>query len=78
MIGVRLTLNDTQDTSLLMLYSSDREHDQTLTSLEASRRLTDAVSLVVNASFFNARTPSSSFGMLSDDDQLSAQLKWFF
>lgn len=77
-IGVRLTLNDTQDTSLLMLYSSDREHDQTLTSLEASRRLTDAVSLVVNASFFNARTPSSSFGMLSDDDQLSAQLKWFF
>ena len=77
-VGVRLLLNDPQDTNFLVLHSSDREYDQTLLSLKGSRRLSESLFLEVNGSFFNARTPSSSFGMLSDDDQISAQLKWFF
>lgn len=76
--GVRLVINDPEDTNFLALYSADREHDQTLFSIEASRRLSERFFVELSGQFYNARSVSSPFGLLSDDDQISARLKWFF
>ena len=76
--GVRLTVNDVAESSLLLLVSADREADQTLVSLEATRRLNEWTSIELSGQFFNARTPSSSFGLLSDDDAVTLVLDVFF
>ena len=76
--GLRLTLNDSKDTSLLLLTSQDEDWDQSLISFEASRRINSWSSIELGAKFFDAQTPASAFGALDDDDNISIKLNTFF
>jgi len=75
--GVRLTLNDVNDTSMLALATQDDAKDQSLISFEASRRLNSWSSIELGAKFFDARTPTPVFGFLKDDDTISLKLNMF-
>ncbi|MDA9989762.1 hypothetical protein N9E48_03000 [Paracoccaceae bacterium] len=76
--GLRLTLNDAKDSSLLLLTSQDEAKDQSLISFDASQRINSWSSIDVGAKFFDAKTPSSVFGFLDDDDTISVKLNMFF
>jgi hypothetical protein len=76
--GLRLTLNDAKDTSLLLLTSQDEAKDQSLISFDASRRLNSWSSINFGAKFFDAKTTTSVFGFLDDDDTISVKLNMFF
>ena len=76
--GVRLVFNDMRDSNILFLASVDRKADQSFVSLEASRRINDVTSVKLTSQFYNARTATSTFGRLSDDDAVSLTLNMFF
>jgi hypothetical protein len=76
--GVRLVFNDIADSNILFLASADRKADQSFISLEASRRINDATSVKLTSQFYNARTPTSAFGQLSDDDAVILTVNIFF
>ena len=76
--GVRLVFNDIADSNILFLASADRKADQSLVSLEASQRINEFVSVKLSSQFYNARTPTSAFGQLSDDDAVTLTLNMFF
>ena len=76
--GVRLVFNDIADSTILFLASADRKADQSLVSLEASQRINEFVSVKLSSQFYNARTPTSAFGQLSDDDAVTLTLNMFF
>ena len=76
--GVRLVFNDIADSNILFLASADRKTDQSFISLEASRRINDAISVKLNSQFYNARTPTYAFGQLSDDDAVILTVNIFF
>ena len=76
--GVRLVFNDIADSNILFLASADRKADQSVVSLEASRRITDVTSVKLTSRFYNARTAASTFGQLSDDDAVTLTLNMFF
>ena len=76
--GVRLVFNDIADSNILFLASADRKADQSLVSLEASQRINEFVSIKLSSQFYNARTPTSPFGQLSDDDAVTLTLNMFF
>ena len=76
--GFRLTLNDVDDTNLLFLVSADKEADQSLVSLEASKRLNSWSSIELSSTFFSSQTATNAYGLLSDDDSLSVTYNVFF
>ena len=76
--GVRLVFNDIADSNFLFLASLDRKTDQSFASLEASRRINDVTSVKLTSQFYNARTATSTFGQLSDDDAITLTLNIFF
>lgn len=76
--GVRLVFNDVADSNILFLASADRKVDQSRVSFEASRRINDYTSMKLSTQFYNARTPSKSFGALADDDAVTLTLNMFF
>ena len=76
--GVRLIFNDMADSNILFLASVDRKADQSVVSLEASRRFNDVTSVKLTSQFYNARTATSAFGRLSDDDSVTLTLNMFF
>jgi hypothetical protein len=76
--GVRLVFNDIADSNILFLASADRKADQSVVSLEASRRISDVTSVKLTSQFYNARTTTSTFGQLSDDDAVTLTLNMFF
>ena len=76
--GVRFVFNDIADSNFLFLASVDRKMDQSFVSLEASRRINDVTSVKLTSQFYNARTATSAFGQLSDDDAITLTLNIFF
>ena len=76
--GVRLVFNDVADSNILFLASADRKVDQSRVSFEASRRINEYTSVKLSSQFYNARTPSSAFGTLADDDAVTLTLNMFF
>ncbi len=76
--GIRLIFNDIADSNFLFLASVDRKKDQSFVSLEASRRVNDVTSVKLTSQFYNARTATSAFGQLSDDDAITLTLNMFF
>ncbi|MBT6122654.1 MAG: hypothetical protein HOH48_04730 [Candidatus Puniceispirillum sp.] len=76
--GVRLVFNDVADSNILFLASADRKADQSFVSFEASRRINDFTNVKLTSQFYNARTASSAFGLLSDDDAVTLTLNMFF
>ena len=76
--GIRVVFNDVVDSNILFLLSADRKADQSFVSLEASQRINDFTSVKLNSQFYNARTTTSTFGQLSDDDAVTLTLNMFF
>jgi hypothetical protein len=62
----------------LLLTSQDEAKDQSFISFDASQRINSWSSIDVGAKFFDAKTPSSVFGFLDDDDTISVKLNMFF
>ncbi len=76
--GVRLVFNDIADSNILFLLSADSKIDQSIVSLEASQRINDVTSVKLTSQFYNARTATSAYGQLSDDDAVTLTLNMFF
>ena len=76
--GVRLVFNDIADSNILFLLSADSKMDQSIVSLEASQRINDVTSVKLTSQFYNARTATSAYGQLSDDDAVTLTLNMFF
>ena len=76
--GVRLVFNDIADSNILFLLSADSKMDQSIVSLEASQRINDVTSVKLTSQFYNARTATSAYGQLSDDDSVTLTLNMFF
>ena len=76
--GVRLVFNDIADSNILFLLSADSKTDQSIVSLEASQRINDVTSVKLTSQFYNARTATSAYGQLSDDDAVTLTLNMFF
>lgn len=77
-LGVRLTLNDVQDTQLLVGVIQDLDGDGRLFNLEASRRLGDDWRLTVEARLFNSIKPLSPQWDWRRDDYIQLELAKFF
>ncbi len=77
-IGARLALNDTQDSSALFTAAIDTETAETVLRLEAERRLGDSFKLeIVGQAFFNT-DEASLFNSLRDDHSLRITLSAFW
>ncbi len=77
-LGARLALNDTQDTSALFTATVDTDDAETLLRLEAERRLTDIASLSLEAGAFLNTDDNSLADDLQDDHFLRATLSVFW
>ena len=77
-LGGRLTLNDTQDTSVLVLASRDADNEQSFYSVEATRRITKTSSLSLEGRWYDADRPTLPLGVLADDDELRMRFSVFF
>ena len=77
-VGVRLVFNEIADSNILFLLSADSKMDQSIVSLEASQRINDVTSVKLTSQFYNARTATSAYGQLSDDDAVTLTLNMFF
>jgi hypothetical protein len=77
-LGARLALNDTQDTSALFTATIDTDSAETLLRLEAERRLTDIASLSLEAGAFINTEDTSIANDLQDDHYLRATLSIFW
>lgn len=78
MLGVRLTPNDRQSTEFLLGVIADRHTSARLYSLEASRRLTDHLKLVVEARAFAGSRPQDPLYGFRRDNYLQLELAYFF
>lgn len=91
LLGARLAFNDAASSALLASAIVDHETQETLLSLEGSRRLGDALTLSLEARVFTRTpppqdafawlfTPDSAHKLrpLADDDFLRLDLTWFF
>ena len=77
-IGIRLALNDTQDTAVLAGVGYDLETAETFVNIEADRRLGDNYVLDLRARFFtNADSSDTSFA-IEKDDYVQVQLSRYF
>lgn len=76
--GVRLTLNDTQDTAMLLTGGVDVKTGETTLRLEAERRLTPQITAEIEAQgFLNAADDPFGSGF-ADDSFVRFKLKYFF
>jgi len=76
--GIRLALNDTQDTAVLAGVGYDLDTSETYVNIEADRRLGDDYVLELRARLFtNANSGDTSFA-IENDDYLQLQLSRYF
>ena len=76
--GLRLAVNDMDDTSILLGAIRDLHSGSTIIALEASRRLGETVRLNLDASFFidmDIHDPSFS---LARDDFIKLEMVWYY
>ena len=76
--GLRLALNDTQDSTMLAGLSYDRDSGETFVNIEAERRLGEDYVLEVRARIFTNTEPTDKGYALVDDDYLQLQLSRYF
>lgn len=76
--GLRLALNDPQDTALLLTSSVDVTDGALSFRLEAETRLTDDLSLEVESQGFVNQDKTTAAGAFADDSFFRASLRWFF
>lgn len=76
--GLRLSVNDINDSSLLLGFIRDVDSPSTIISLEASRRLGNNIRLNLDASFFLGISPQDPAFSLARDDFCSLEMIWYF
>jgi len=76
--GIRLALNNTQNTAVLAAVGYDLDTSETYVNIEADRRLGEDYVLELRARFFtNANLSDTSFA-IENDDYLQVQLSRYF
>ena len=76
--GIRLALNDTQDTTMLTGMGYDLQTSETYLNIEAERRLGEDTVLELRVRFFTNADPSDTGYAIENDDYLQLQLSRFF
>jgi len=76
--GLRLALNDTQDSTLLAGFTYDRDSGETFVNIEAERRLGEDYVLELRARILTNVEPMDNSFALVDDDYLQLQLSRYF
>jgi len=76
--GIRLALNDTQDTTMLTGMGYDLETSETYLNIEAERRLGEGTVLELRARFFTNADPDDRGYAIENDDYLQLQLSRYF
>ena len=77
-VGVRLALNDTQDTAVLAGVAYDLKSSERYLNVEAEQRLGSDYVLELRARFFNGAKPGDIAYSIEQDDYLQIQLSRFF
>jgi hypothetical protein len=77
-LGMRLALNDTQDTQALLGLMLDTEDKSTMLSFEANRRLTNNLFLKLEASFFLNTDARNTLATIENDDFVNVSLELHF
>ena len=77
-VGLRLALNDVQDSSLLVGAVVDPSSAETFYSIEAERRLGQHFRLELRARFFTGAQPGESLFPISRDDYIQLRLARYF
>ncbi len=78
MIGARLGFNDAASTEVLAGFIADLENSDRFFSLESSRRLSDNLKIVVDAYFVIDSSEDSFIHSIREDDNIKAELFWYF
>ena len=76
--GIRLAMNDTQDSTLLLGGSWDHHNRTGFVNLEAERRMTDHLKLSLNGRFFVHVANTDPLHAIRNDDFVELTLNWFF
>jgi len=76
--GIRLALNDTQDTAVLAGVGYDLDTSETYINIEADRRLGEDYVLELRARFFTNAEPADTSFSIENDDYLQLQLSRYF
>jgi hypothetical protein len=76
--GLRLALNDTQDTSLLAGVAYDTRTGETFFNVEAERRIGDSIALELRARAFSGADPRDLTYAVVRDDYVQIQLAKYF
>jgi len=76
--GIRLAFNDIQSTDILAGILFDRDSQEKLYSIEASRRFGDAWKLQFEARFFSNSKPNDISYFLRQDDHVRFELGYYF
>jgi hypothetical protein len=76
--GVRLALNDTQDTTMLAGIGRDIRTGETFLNLEAERRLGQDYVLELRARAFAGAEPGDLTHAFADDSYLQVQISRYF
>lgn len=77
-IGARLTLNDANDTALLVGASYDADYHSHTFLVEASRRLNDYWTIALEGLLFSADDANDAVSFIDQDDRLQLTLERFF
>ncbi len=76
--GIRLALNDTQNTAVLAAVGYDLKTSETYVNIEADRRLDEDYVLELRARFFTNAEPADTSFAIENDDYLQLQLSRYF
>ena len=76
--GLRLSVNDMDDSTILLGVIHDLDYSSTIIALEASRRLGDTIRLNLDASFFLNMSPQDPAYSLAQDDYIRLEMVWYF
>jgi len=76
--GVRIALNDTQDTQFLAVAMMDNSDQTTFLNIEAERRLGNAWKIALQGSFFLNVASDDAFSFIKNDDHITANLSYYF
>ncbi|MEM7743400.1 MAG: hypothetical protein AAF409_06780 [Pseudomonadota bacterium] len=76
--GLRLALNDPQDTAILLTAAVDVEDASTTLRLEADRRIAEDWTIAVEGQAFLGQDRSTAAGAFADDSFVRVKLTYFF
>jgi len=78
MAGARLALNDADSTEVLAGLKQDLDSDESVFSLESTRRIGDNWKFAVDAFFVLDSSEEDPINVLRDDDNIQIELMYFF